>query len=214
MQLVSFLLCIYRSVCFPTALTATLTSRTFHACVCKCLRVFQLCTVQLGNHGGIWIFHIPGNHIDCHLLRCFYYALHNEVRIQCPLIDFQFSNWNDPSKIVIVLFDPPSRAHGLGFGQNKIVTRQPPPPRKHRENKKVYFDALFCAAMVLYLTFYYLSLNFKESVETTSDGTTEENNTEEGSRNLLSCICFVSNHCLLHQGYHGYHRADRYHGFV
>ena len=89
--LVSFLF--YLSICYSASLLCLQSHLhpALSACVCECLRFFQLFAVhnlESRNDGGIWIFHIFGHYFDCHLLRCLYYALHHEVGIIISLDHF------------------------------------------------------------------------------------------------------------------------------
>ena len=55
--------------------------------------------------------------------------------------------------------------------------------RKHRDDKGAYFDGLMCGAMAVYLSFYYMALNYPEGIPETEE--------DVGKRNLLACVVIV-----------------------
>ncbi|KAL5266809.1 hypothetical protein ACHWQZ_G004006 [Mnemiopsis leidyi] len=55
--------------------------------------------------------------------------------------------------------------------------------KKHRDDKGAYFDGLMSGAMAVYLSFYYMALNYPEGIPETEE--------DVGKRNLLACVVIV-----------------------
>lgn len=59
----------------------------------------------------------------------------------------------------------------------------PPYSRKYRSDYRTFYDAAFCASMAFHMMFYYMALNFPQSLETNGD---------VKKRNTFSCALIVS----------------------